>query len=248
MTKNNVISLLSSRKQNGKKCLAILVDPDKMSQLAQLLDVCKQHTPDLFLVGGSFRGDEQMSDCIKRLRQSANIPVVLFPGNHNQVVRDADAVMLLSVISSRNADLLIGRQVEAALKIRQSELEVIPTGYILVESGKLTTVQYMSQSLPVPRNKPELAAATAMAGEQLGLKAIYLEAGSGADQSVPSEMIKAVAGTVAALLFAVGGFTTAGQLESCFGSGADIAVIGNALEQRPALLQEFITIRDKCNA
>lgn len=247
MTKNNVISFLQSRQQNGKKSLAVLVDPDKMNQLDALLQKCSGHTPDFFLVGSSFRGDEHTSNCIALLRKACNIPVVLFPGNLNQVVKEADAILLISVISSRNPDLLIGKQVEAAIKIRESQLEVIPTGYVLVESGRLTTVQYMSQSLPVPRNKPELAAATAMAGEQLGMKVIYLEAGSGAEHTVPSQMIAIVKKSTAVVLFCGGGITTKEQLQSCFDAGADVAVIGNALEHQPELLEQFITVRDNLN-
>jgi geranylgeranylglyceryl phosphate synthase family protein len=166
----------------------------------------------------------------------------------NQVVREADALLLLSVISSRNPDLLIGRHVEAAYKIRESGLHVIPTGYILIESGRLTSVQYMSQSLPVPRTKPELAAATAMAGEQLGMKLIYLEAGSGAEQTVPENIIKAVKRAVETPLITGGGIVNAELLHLCYLAGADVAVIGNALEHDPAMLEKFTSTRDRFNS
>lgn len=247
MRKDNFLQFLNDRKNRGLKTLAVLVDPDKTVQLEELIQVCKSATPDIFLVGGSFKGDEMVSNCIHQLRATMKIPIALFPGNMNQVVSDADALLLLSVISSRNPELLIGRHVEAALRIMQSGLEIVPTGYILVESGRLTSVQYMSQSLPVPRTKPELAAATAMAGEQLGMKVIYLEAGSGADQTVPSEMIEAVKRSIDAVLFTGGGISTQDQLSKCYEAGADVAVIGNALEQNPKLLHEFISIRNTYN-
>lgn len=243
--KNNLFHHFTERRNAGLKSLAVLVDPDKMDSVELLAEQCKINPPDLFLVGSSFRGDESVSACIATLRKSCAVPVVLFPGNMSQVVNNADALLLLSVISSRNADLLIGRQVEAALKVKQSGLEVIPTGYILVESGRLTSVHYMSQSMPVPNTKPELAAATAMAGEQLGLKAIYLEAGSGAEQVVPPGMIAAVKKSVSTLLFVGGGITQPEQLAACFEAGADIAVIGNKLESDPELFSQFAAIRDQ---
>lgn len=243
--KNNLFHHFTERRNAGLKSLAVLVDPDKMSSVELLAEQCKINPPDLFLVGSSFRGDESVSACIATLRKSCAAPVVLFPGNMSQVVNNADALLLLSVISSRNADLLIGRHVEAALKVKQSGLEVIPTGYILVESGRLTSVHYMSQSMPIPNTKPELAAATAMAGEQLGLKAIYLEAGSGAEQVVPPEMIAAVKKSVSTLLFVGGGITKPEQLAACFEAGADIAVIGNKLESDPELFSQFAATRDQ---
>lgn len=227
--------------------MAVLVDPDKTGRLTPLLDECRKFPPDLILVGGSFRGDELTSRCIQLLREKVSVPIVLFPGNANQVTKEADAILLLSVISSRNPDLLIGRHVEAALRVKESGLEIIPTGYILVESGKLTTVQYVSQSLPVPRTKPELAAATAIAGEQLGLKAIYLEAGSGADEVVPASMIAAVHKHTGILLFTGGGITSTENLSNCYAAGADIAVVGNALETNPGLLPLLIQKRDQHN-
>lgn len=245
--KNKLLQHFYERKQRGLKSLAVLVDPDKMSSADTLLAQCRQNRPDLFLVGSSFSGDESVSVCIATLRKACDVPVVLFPGNMSQVVSDADAILLLTVISSRNADLLIGRHVEAALKVKQSGLEVIPTGYILVESGRLTSVHYMSQSMPVPNSKPELAAATAMAGEQLGLQAIYLEAGSGAEQVVPASLISAVKQSTDTLLFVGGGITGPVQLQQCYDAGADIAVIGNKLESNPELFSQFAAVRDNNN-
>jgi putative glycerol-1-phosphate prenyltransferase len=245
MKQNNHFENLISRRNSGRKSLAVLVDPDKISSVEILLSKCKTNPPDLFLVGSSFKGDESVSFCISKIRSSCNVPIILFPGNMNQVVSDADAILLLSVISSRNSELLIGKHVEAALKVKESGLEVIPTGYILVESGKLTSVHYMSQSMPVPNDKPELAAATALAGQQLGLQAIYLEAGSGAENVVPAKMIHAVKSLVNCLLFAGGGITTPEQLSAAYSAGADVAVIGNKLEAQPELILQFAAVRDQ---
>lgn len=245
--RNKILNHFIERRNANLKSLAVLVDPDKVMQVDPLLDQCKNNPPDLFLVGSSFKGDESVSACIAKIKAVCAVPVVLFPGNMSQVVADADALLLLSVISSRNPDLLIGRHVEAALKVKQSGLEIIPTGYILVESGRLTSVHYMSQSMPVPNTKPELAAATALAGEQLGLKAIYLEAGSGAEQVVPLNMIRAVKRSTACLLFTGGGITAPEQLDECFKAGADIAVIGNKFETNPEIFSQFAAVRDLHN-
>lgn len=247
MMKHKLLQLLDDRRKRGHKSLAILIDPDKTAQVNELLRMCGNYPPDLFLVGSSFRGDEGMRNCIDKLRKHSDVPVALFPGNMNQVVSDADALLLLSVISSRNAELLIGKHVEASIHVKQSGLEVIPTGYILVESGSLTTVQYISQSLPVPRTKPELAAATALAGEQLGMKIIYLEAGSGADNTVPGNMISAVKNIIEIPLFTGGGIKSPDQLHECYTAGSDVAVVGNALENNPSLLSDLVRTRDTFN-
>lgn len=245
--KNKVFDSLLERKQKGLKSLAVLIDPDKIGAVQQLLDVCMHQPPDLFLVGSSFKGDDSIVACLRTVRERMNVPVVLFPGNMNQVVPEADALLLLSVLSSRNADLLIGRHVEASYKIKQSGLEVIPTGYLLIESGKLTTVHYMSQSIPLPNNKPELAVATALAGVQLGMQCIYLEAGSGAENSVPASIIHAVSKNVDTLLFTGGGIITAHQMNDCYTAGTDVVVIGNALESNPGLFSELAAARDGFN-
>jgi phosphoglycerol geranylgeranyltransferase len=247
MKQNKFFDLFTERRDKKLKSLAVLVDPDKTDRVEQLLDNCKTDPPDLFLVGSSFKGDESVAACIDKIKARCDVPVVLFPGNMNQVVPNADALLLLSVISSRNADLIIGRHVEAALKVKKSGLEIIPTGYILVESGRLTSVHYMSQSMPVPNTKPELAAATALAGEQLGLKAIYLEAGSGAEQVVPPGMIAAVRKTSDCILFTGGGITNPEQLDACYRAGTDIAVIGNKFETNPELFLQFSAIRNRYN-
>lgn len=231
----------------GKKLLAVLIDPDHYPACETLIDAFRETEPDLILVGGSFQGAEKTGLTITSIKQRSNVPVVIFPGTPSQINSLADAILLLSVISSRNAELIIGKHVEAAFALRESKLEIIPTGYILVEAKSMTSVQYVSQSLPVPRNKPAIAAATALAGEQLGMRAIYLEAGSGAEEPVPDLLIKSVRENTSGILICGGGIRTADQLEHVYACGADIAVVGTALERESSLLNQFIAVRNKFN-
>src|ERR1044072_1814326 len=175
----NSYDLLLQRRSQGKKSLAVLIDPDKTQRLPELLRVAKNSPPDFFFVGGSFMSDGNLENCIAQIRAASDVPVIIFPGTAMQISPAADAILLLSVISGRNAELLIGRHVAAAPVLRKSGLEIIPTGYMLIESGAVTTVNYISNTQPIPRDKNSIAACTAMAGEQLGMKLIYLEAGSG---------------------------------------------------------------------
>lgn len=239
-----VYNQILEKQKQGKKSLAVLIDPDKTGHLSALLKIAATHPPDFFFVGGSLLGNGSLEKCIAEIRKSSSVPVVLFPGSIMQVSASADALLLLSVISGRNADLLIGRQVLAAPLLRESGLELISTGYMLIESGNMTTVNYISNTVPIPREKNQIAAATAMAGEQIGMKAIYLEAGSGALQPVPEEMIKAVRAAVALPLFTGGGLRTSEEIRARCEAGADLIVAGNVLEENPELLSAFVsTIR-----
>ncbi|MBL4577653.1 MAG: geranylgeranylglyceryl/heptaprenylglyceryl phosphate synthase, partial [Flavobacteriales bacterium] len=178
----------------GRKQFAILVDPDKsnLEEVRELAFTAQGCGVDYILVGSSLLTDGNMERCISSIKEFCNIPVLLFPGNTLQVNPLADGILYLSLISGRNPDMLIGNHVISAPLVRSAELQVIPTGYMLIESGNITTVSYMSNTIPIPRKKNEIAACTAMAGEMLGLKLIYLEAGSGAKETVPDKMIRAV--------------------------------------------------------
>jgi len=230
---------LLERREKGKKSLAVLIDPDKTERLAELLDVAKQAPPDLFLVGGSLLSEGSLEQCIQQIRAVSQVPVALFPGSIMQITSFADALLLLSVISGRNPELLIGRHVTAAPLIQRSGLEVIPTGYMLIESGGSTTVSYISQTMPIPREKPSIAACTALAGEQLALKLIYLEAGSGAKLPVTTEMIAAVRRSISIPLMRGGGLRTNEDILERCRAGADVIVVGNILEENPGLLPGF---------
>ena len=210
----------------------ILIDPDKISQekLPVFVKHCEKSGVDGFLLGGSLMMDDHFEDFISNVKKHSSLPAIIFPGGVNQVSPLADALLYLSVISGRNPEHLIGKHVLAAPFIKQAGIEPISTGYILVESGTITTVQYISGSQPIPRDKPEIAAATALAAEYLGMKLIYLEAGSGAQKSVPNEMVKAVAGYCSVPLIVGGGIRTASEAGEKVKHGAKIIVTGNFFE------------------
>jgi putative glycerol-1-phosphate prenyltransferase len=218
-----------------------LVDPDKLSndQLISQTKKAQKSGVDYFFVGGSLLTSGSLDTCVKILKENSNIPVVLFPGNTYQVSSRADAILFLSLISGRNPDMLIGMHVIAAPYIKMSGLEVVPTGYMLIDSGKPTAVTYMSNSLPIPNDKKDIAACTAMAGEMLGMKLIFMDAGSGAQRTVSEEMISFVKQSVDVPIIIGGGIKTEEKLESVLLAGADIAVIGNKFESDPGMIASF---------
>jgi phosphoglycerol geranylgeranyltransferase len=237
----NILNSLQLRLQEGKKSIAVLIDPDKVEgsgQLQHLINLASENCVDYFFVGGSLVTTTNLSDVVKQIKESVNIPVVLFPGNSMQIEPNADALLFLSLISGRNAELLIGQHVVAAPIIRNTRIEVVPTGYMLINSGKITSVAYISNTMPIPEDKYSLAASTAMAGEMLGLQVIYMDAGSGAETAISPKMISAVRKTVKTPLIVGGGLNTSRKAITALEAGADIIVIGNALEKNPDLLIE----------
>jgi phosphoglycerol geranylgeranyltransferase len=191
------------------------------------------------LVGGSLLLEDHFAKVITLLKKKTSVPVVIFPGNNYQVSREADAILLLSLISGRNPEYLIGQHVVAAPQIRESGLEVIPTGYMLIDGGRVSTTSYMTQTVPIPHDKADIAVATAMAGEMLGLRSIYMEAGSGARNSISVEMLKAVKSAVKIPVIVGGGIRTPEQAEELSTAGANMIVVGNILEKQPELLMEI---------
>jgi len=230
-----------SQSASGKKQLAVLVDPDKLQNrdVENIALNAARSGVDYFFVGGSLLVNNEFDLCIKTLKANSNIPVILFPGNTMQMSWKADAILFLSLISGRNAEMLIGRHVIAAPHLKMSPLEVISCGYMLIESGKSTAVQYMSNTVPIPSDKLDIAICTAMAGEMLGLKLIYLEAGSGAQQSVPLAMIEQVKQNINIPLIVGGGLRTPDKVREAVAAGADIVVVGTALEKDPTLIAEM---------
>ena len=210
----------------------VLLDPDKLSEnkLAAFLKHCEKYGVDGFLVGGSLMINGDFETFIEKVKLNTALPLIIFPGSITQVSSFADAILFISVVSGRNPEHLIGKHVLAAPSIKKCGIEPIPTAYILIESGSTTTAVYMSGSLPIPRNKPEIAAATALASEYLGMKLIYLEAGSGADHPVPNEMIKAVANQCTAPIIVGGGIRNPQTAREKVESGASIIVTGNFFE------------------
>ncbi|MBZ0198224.1 MAG: geranylgeranylglyceryl/heptaprenylglyceryl phosphate synthase [Ignavibacteriaceae bacterium] len=210
----------------------VLLDPDKLNEnkLTKFVEVCGSSGVDGFLIGGSLMINGDIGSFTTRLKSITNLPAIIFPGAVNQVTHQADGLLYLSVISGRNAEHLIGKHVLAAPLIKEAGIEVLSTGYIIVESGKVTTAQYMSGSFPMPRNKPEIAAATALAAEYMGMKFIYLEAGSGAELSVPDEMVKAVSSYCSIPVIVGGGIRSANVARDKVKNGAGIIVTGNFFE------------------
>jgi len=229
-----------------QKSIALLIDPDKSDNklLSGLITSAVKSKTDYILVGGSltFSGTEEL---IRTIKNKCTIPVVLFPGNLLQLSTTADIVLLLSLISGRNPELLIGNHVIAAPFLKGIKEKIIPVGYILISCGPKTSVEYISQTEAIPADKPEIAVATAMAGEMLGLKTIYLEAGSGAANTVPIKMIKAVKDNLGIPLIVGGGIRDSHKISDIFTAGADMIVLGNSCEQHPELLIEACRIRDE---
>lgn len=245
----NIYQTLLDKKQLGLKQLVVLVDPDKTTE-KELQFLCAKATEcniDYFFVGGSLITTGSVAECVDTIKKNCTIPVILFPGNVEQIDAHADAILFLSLISGRNAELLIGKHVTAAPILREINLETISTGYMLIESGNVTTVQYISNTKPIPHNQDDIAVSTAMAGEMLGLKLIYLEAGSGALRPVTASMIKKVKQNISVPLLVGGGIRTPQKLIDGYNAGADIIIVGNALEKEPELLQELADAKTKLN-
>ena len=237
----NIYNFITLNKQKGKKLFAVLIDPDKQStnELVQLIEKAVAAKVDLIFVGGSLLTNGNFATCISTIKSNCSIPVVIFPGNSMQVNKDADGILFLSLISGRNPEMLIGNQVISAPLLKHSSLEVLPTGYILIDSGKPTTVSYMSNTTPIPHDKNDVAMCTAMAGEMLGLKLIFMDGGSGATNPISESMINMVSQAIDAPLIIGGGICSREKAVANCKAGADIVVVGNSIEKTPDLLKEI---------
>lgn len=210
----------------------VLLDPDNLTEtgLLERVEASQEAGVDAFFVGGSLVQSGDTEAIVRTLASCTQLPVIGFPGSVNQITAALDAVLYLSVVSGRNPDFLFGRHVYVAPHIRRLGLEAIPTAYLLIESGPLTTAQYMSQSLPIPRSKPDVAAATALAAEMMGMKLIYLDGGSGAQHAVPTEMIESIRSCCTSPIVVGGGLRSPESVEERVQAGASIVVVGNAFE------------------
>ncbi|MCQ2250496.1 MAG: geranylgeranylglyceryl/heptaprenylglyceryl phosphate synthase [Bacteroidales bacterium] len=217
-----------------RKRIAVLLDPDKLDsvQATRMAEKIEKSPADIILVGGSLVS-ASVDDTVNAIKQATGKPVVLFPGGGNQLSPYADALLLLSLVSGRNPEYLIGEHVKSSYKILKSGIEIISTAYVLIDGGAITSVQYVSNTMPIPANKPDLAVATALAGEQIGMKNIYLEAGSGALNPVSEASIRAVSSVCKSHLMVGGGMRSMQAIEKAFNAGADMAVIGTAFEKNP---------------
>jgi putative glycerol-1-phosphate prenyltransferase len=240
------ITWLEKQQQMGVKTLAVLFDPDDDAQLRQVvLQHARRYGAGMFMVGGSLLTEGNARQCVEELKSLGAERVVLFPGNEIQVVPNADAILFMSLISGRNPEYLIAKQVAAAPQIYRSGLETIATGYLLVDGGKWTSAHYMSQTMPIPADKPEIAATTVLAGAMMGMKAMYLDAGSGATKRVSAEMIAAVRRVFGGILLVGGGIRDAAAAADAWSAGADVVVIGNGAFENPEIVREIAEMSTK---
>lgn len=229
------------KKAKGTKSFAVLVDPDKVTptNIADLTAKCTEAKVDYLFLGGSLVITTHLDEVIQQIKATCDIPVILFPGSPSQVSRYADALLYLSVISGRNPELLIGQHVISAVPVKKSGLEVISTGYMVVDGGAPTTVSYISNTTPLPADKDDIAMCTAMAGEMLGNKVIYMDAGSGARKPITESMIHRVASQVDIPIIVGGGIKDAEKAYLNCKAGADIIVVGNAIEKDTSIIKEI---------
>jgi phosphoglycerol geranylgeranyltransferase len=242
--KSTIQTILQSNLQQQRKAFAVLLDPDKVDlvEFPFFLAQCVHHGVDFFFVGGSLITRYSADEIIAAIHRHTHIPAILFPGNSLHIEPSADAILLLSLISGRNPELLIGQHVVAAPLLKRSKLEILPTGYMLIESGRSTTVSYISNTTPIPHDKPSVAACTAMAGELLGLRLMYLDAGSGAQRPVSAATIAAVRKAVETPIIVGGGINTTAKAQAALEAGADVIVVGNGIEENPDLLPEIAQV------
>lgn len=237
MMQNIYNQILNSKKEN-EKLLAILLDPDKIvwEKLDILISKINQSPATHIFVGGSLVENNILDDLILKIKQFSPfggrgaLPIILFPGNPSQISEKADGILFLSLLSGRNSDYLIEHQVNAVPILKKTNLEIISTGYILIESGTETAVEKVTKTKPLPINNPEYILQTAQAGEMLGFKLIYLEAGSGAENAIPKEIVKLVSQNISIPLIVGGGITEFSEIQKFHEAGADLVVIGTAFE------------------
>ncbi|MBR5604450.1 MAG: geranylgeranylglyceryl/heptaprenylglyceryl phosphate synthase [Bacteroidales bacterium] len=235
------MSVYNRLSDTSKKKFVVLIDPDKPTdeQIVEIVEKSVKVGVDFFFVGGSLLTTDSLDNCIKLIKKHCDIPVLIFPGNSLQISKWCDGFLLLSLISGRNAEMLIGRHVISAPYLKLYGNEIIPTGYMLIDGGKQTSVSYMSNTTPIPHDKDDIAMCTAIAGEMLGLKIIYMDAGSGALEPISADMIAKVKKTIEIPLIVGGGINTPEKAANAAKAGADIIVVGNALEKSIDKLQEF---------
>lgn len=231
----------NSIKRERKKALAVLLDPDKLNDgfLSDRISLCNSHQVDFLFIGGSLVGGESIDESLSKIKSQTNIPIILFPGSVFQLSAQANAVLFLSLVSGRNPEYLIGNQVIAAPYIKKMDIEALSTAYMLIDAGGMTTASYISGTMPIPGNKDGIALATAQAAELLGFRNLYLDAGSGAKNPIRSSMIKGIASNCDVPLIVGGGITNVKDAKNAWLAGADIVVVGNAIEKEPLLIQEF---------
>jgi putative glycerol-1-phosphate prenyltransferase len=249
MIKGNIYTSFKALKKQGKKAFAVLVDPDniELHAIPAFAEVCNKAKVDYIFMGGSLMVTNQLDACIKQFKLATTIPIVLFPGSPSQVSKYADALLYLTLISGRNPELLIGAHVVSAPIVKASGLEIISTGYIVVDGGKPTTVSYMSHAAPIPHDKNDIALCTALAGEMQGKHVLYMDAGSGAKTPISETMIKRVADNTEIPLIVGGGIIDSEKAYLNCKAGADIIVVGNAIEKDVQLIYDIAAAVHQCS-
>ena len=239
--KQGIYQSLLEKKSKGQKSFAVLIDPDKVDEVMidELVMLSTDAKVDYLLIGGSLVISNQLDEVVKQVKNRCDIPTILFPGSPSQISSYADALLYLSVISGRNSELLIGQHVISAPFVKQSGLEIMSTGYMVIDGGAPTTVSYISNTIPIPADKNEIAMCTAMAGEMLGMKLIYMDAGSGARRAIAESMISKVSSVIDIPLVIGGGISDPEKAYLNCKAGADVVVIGNAIEKDPTLIKEL---------
>ena len=239
--KQSIYESLLGRKKKGAKSFAVLIDPDKVNEkkIEELTTLAVDAKVDYLLVGGSLVISDHLDEVVQHIKKNCSIPVILFPGTPSGISRYADALLYLSLISGRNPELLIGQHVISAPAVKKSGLEIISTGYMVIDGGAPTTVSYISNATPIPSDKNEIAICTAMAAEMLGMKLIYMDAGSGAKRAIHEEMIAAVSSQIEVPLVIGGGIKDPEKAYLNCKAGADLIVIGNAIEKDASLIKEM---------
>lgn len=239
------INQISQLKKQNKKALAVLIDPDQpVKSVSMIAQLCQKNHIDFILVGGSLVTSGILSETISAIQSNCSIPVYIFPGNEFMIDEQADGILFLSLLSGRNPEYLIGKQVVAAPQLAASNLDVVPTAYLLIDGGKETSVSYISNTKPIPADKPDIAAATALAGKLMGMQCIYMDAGSGAKNPVPENIVAKVNTTTGLPIIIGGGIRTASAALELYRSGADMLVIGNGVEERNDLIEIISKIKN----
>jgi len=236
----SILQHIITSKRVGKKLLAVLLDPDKikLNEVSELTRKINEKV-DFIFVGGSTVSNGDTEKLVHQLKKSTNIPIILFPGDYTQLTDEADAVLFLSLLSGENPEYLINQQIKSVPLLHKSQIEIIPTGYILIDGGVETSVQKVSNTTPIDKNNGKLVSHIALAGMYMGKQLIYLEAGSGAKTPVGTNIIKTVINELTIPLIVGGGIRTKEQLENAYNAGADLVVIGTAFENNLQLFDEF---------
>jgi phosphoglycerol geranylgeranyltransferase len=249
MKDNKVYQSIITNFNNKVKMFGVLIDPDKQNvrELLETVKICNESDVDYFFVGGSIITQGDMQKTTRLIKENSTKPIIIFPGNPDQISNYADAILFLSLISGRNPEFLIGHQVAAAPLLKKTNLEVIPTGYLLVDCGTTTTAIYVSDTNPIPHNNAEIAANTALAGEYLGLKLTYIDGGSGAKKCISNAMISKTRAALTGPLIIGGGIRTPEAAKEIYKAGADIVIIGNGAENNRDLIKDIAEMKYKFN-